>query len=61
MIAAYMAAFLSCYPHKSIDVREKRMKDGSVMHRVLINGEGGDILLSEDDLRYATRLFKRGK
>lgn len=61
MVEEYIQAFLSCYPHKHIEVHPKTMKDRSIRYRVMIDRDGGDILLSEDDMRFATRLLRRGK
>lgn len=59
-MGAYIQAFLSCYPHKSIEVIPVRSRDG-IKYRVVIDHNRGDILLSEDDLAFATRMFKLGK
>lgn len=61
MYDAYIQAFHRCYPHKSVSIAPKRQRNGEVMHRVIIDGEGGDILLTADDLKFATRMFNRGK
>lgn len=60
MVSEYIEAFHTCYPHKSIEVKPKKVK-GEIMFRVIIDKEPGDILLTPDDMKFATRLFKRGK
>lgn len=60
MYEAYKQAFLACYPHKTIDIVPKKVR-GEVRHRVFIDKDGGDTLLSDDDIKFATRMFRRGK
>lgn len=60
MIAEYKEAFGRCYPHHHIEVKPKKVRD-EVRFRVIINGEAGDLLLSADDLKGATRLFNQGR
>lgn len=60
MIQAYIDAASRCYPQKKWDVRPAYNKQGrQVGYRVGINGDYGDRILSEDDLRSATRDFNR--
>lgn len=64
VVAHYIDAFQGCYPHKTIEVKPKRVRTGNAVEikfAVLIDNDAGSILLSEGDLRSATRLFKRGK
>jgi len=63
LIQAYMEGFLRNYPHHDVKVRPMRgRKHGDEpRYSVIINGDRGDISLSEDDLRSATRAFNRGK
>jgi hypothetical protein len=58
---AYIQAFLSCYPHKTIEVIPVTQRDHSIKFRVVIDHQRGDILLSQDDIEFATRMFSRGK
>lgn len=60
MIHAYIEGFKRHYPHHEVKVkpvRDKRYPEPR--YRVFINGEGGDITLSADDMRFATRMFNR--
>ena len=59
-ITAYKQAFLSCYPQKTIDVKPRRVR-GALMYRVIIDSDPGDTMLSEEDMRGATRMFMRGR
>jgi hypothetical protein len=61
MIQEYKDAFNACYPHKSVDVVPVKQRDRSIKYRVVIDHDRGDILLSEDDMQFATRMFKRGR
>lgn len=60
MIDDYKAAFNRCYPHHHVAVKPKKVR-GEIRYRVIINGEAGDLLLSADDMKGATRLFNRGR
>ena len=51
-IKAYIAAFNSAYPQKRVDVHTVR---GG--YKVAINGDAGDIVLSEFDMRTSTRFL----
>jgi hypothetical protein len=63
MIAEYIAAFNRCYPHKTVEIKpiQGKKPNDPLKYSVIIDQQRGDILLSEDDLRYATRLFNAGK
>ena len=60
MIAEYKEAFVRCYPHHHVEVKPKKVRD-EIRYRVIVNGEAGDLLLSSDDLKHATKLFNRGR
>jgi hypothetical protein len=60
IIAQYLEAFGQHYPAMQVQVKPKRVR-GDLKFAVLINGDAGDLLLSEDDLRSAIRMFNRGK
>ena len=53
-INAYLAAFQSAYPQKKVDVRTV----GNNQYKVVINGDAGDLVMSEFDMRLATRAFQ---
>jgi hypothetical protein len=61
MIAEYIEGFQRCYPGKQVELKPKKTREGDIRFRVLINREPGDILLSEGDVKSATRLFNRGR
>jgi hypothetical protein len=61
LISEYKQAFSRCYPHLHVAVRLKRVGPGDFKHRVIIQGDPGDILLTDEDLRSAIRLFMRGR
>ena len=54
-VASYIAAFHTAYPQKKVDVRASRQG-----FRVGINGDFGDRVYSELELRIATRAFQNG-
>ena len=58
-IEAYIAGFSKHYPEKEIKIRGKRQADGSRKYMVVINGDTGGLLMSENDIREATRMFNR--
>lgn len=60
MIPEYKEAFSRCYPHHHIEVKPKKVRD-ELRFRVIINGEAGDLLLSAEDMKGATRLFNQGR
>lgn len=60
MLDDYKQAFLACYPHKTIEILPKKVR-GEIRYRVFIDKDGGDTLLSGDDIKFATRMFRRGK
>ena len=51
----YINAFHTAYPQKKVDVRPSRQG-----YRVGINGDFGDRIYSELELRIATRAFQTG-
>lgn len=56
----YRAAFERCYPQASLDIRSS-LRDGRIIHRVIINGDAGEPM-SETDIRGATaRFLQRGR
>jgi hypothetical protein len=61
MIEEYLAAFAKHYPHHSVKVKPVRGKrhGDETRFAVYINGERGDITLSQDDIRSAIRMFNR--
>lgn len=61
MIAEYKAAFNRCYPDKTVDLKPKKMRNGEIRFRVIVDKDPGDMLLTQDDLKYATQLFERGR
>ena len=54
-INSYIDAFHTAYPQKKVDVRPSRQG-----FRVGINGDFGDRIYSELELRIATRAFQHG-
>lgn len=60
MIREYKEAFQRCYPDKSVEVRPKKVK-GEIRFRVVVDKDPGDLLLTKDDIMYATKQFNRGK
>lgn len=58
-IQAYIEGFAKHYPDKNVEVKAKRQPDGSRKYAVVIGGDTGGILLSENDMRDATRLFNK--
>jgi hypothetical protein len=52
-------AFSKHYPNKLVSIRGKRQQNGGRMYAVLIDGDSGGMLLSENDLREATRMFNK--
>lgn len=58
-IAEYIEQFNRHYPAKNVEVRSKIVR-GELRFRVLINGSDDGMLLSEEDMRGAIRMFKRG-
>lgn len=59
MIQEYIEAFGRHYPQKRCEIKPKRIR-GELRYRVFIDGDAGDITLSEADMREATRMFNRG-
>lgn len=59
--AEYIAAFGRCYPHKTIELKAKKMGPGDWRTRVIIDGDPGDVILTDDDMREAIRMFNRGR
>lgn len=59
--AEYIAAFQRCYPHKSIILIPRKVGPGEWRTRVVIDREAGDLMLTDDDLRDATKMFNRGR
>jgi hypothetical protein len=58
-VEAYLQAFSKHYPAKTVSIRGKRQQNGGRMYAVLIDGDSGGMLLSENDLREATRMFNK--
>ena len=59
-IDAYKQAFTRCYPEKNLEIKPRRVRQ-EMRYQVVINQDKGDLLLSESDMRSATRDFNRGK
>ena len=60
MIQQYIEAFTRCYPEKNVEVRPTFNKQGTqIGWRVGINGDFGNLVLSDADIREATRAFMR--
>lgn len=57
---SYVEAFQRCYPQKNVQVVPRHVSAWEIRYRVYVDGEPGDSLLTEDDLRFATALFNRG-
>lgn len=56
----YVEAFTKCYPQKRCEVKNAYNKQGMhIGYRVGINGDFGDRILSEQDMREAIRVFNR--
>lgn len=60
LISRYLEAFAKHYPAKNVKVKPKRLR-GDLKFQVVIDGDAGDMLLSEDDIRAAVRMFNRGQ
>jgi hypothetical protein len=61
-IQAYMDGFSTCYPHKKIEVKVKRQRNGDPpRYQVVIDSDRGDMTLSEEQMRSATRGFTAGR
>jgi hypothetical protein len=58
MIQAYIEGFKKHYPSHNVEVKSKRQR-GEWRFAVIINGDKGDVLLSEADMREATRMFNK--
>ena len=56
VFTAYKEAFEKCYPGKT--VKFKAVRGG---HKIVIDGDAGDMVLSISDIREATRAFLRGR
>lgn len=59
-VALYVEAFKRCYPQKTIELKPKKVQ-GEYRWQVIINSEKGELLLTDEDLQSATRLFNRGR
>jgi hypothetical protein len=55
-----LAAFKANYPMHDVKIKPRKVR-GEIRYAVAINGDSGDLLLSEQDIRSATRMFNRGK
>jgi hypothetical protein len=53
-VEAYLEGFKKHYPEKDVRVQYRRKHDA---YAVFIDGSAGDRLLSESELREATRMF----
>jgi hypothetical protein len=61
-INEYKQAFNTCYPQKKVDVKIFRQRGENIIrHRIIIDGDAGDISLTEAEMRSATRDFNRGR
>lgn len=61
-VTAYIDAFSRCYPQTKIRVTNRWDRVAQVMqHRVHIDGDAGDLTLSEETMRSATRDLQRGR
>lgn len=58
IIQAYKEQFLKHYPAKNVRVLPRKTREG-IRFAVEIDGDKGDILLSENDMRDAIRMFTR--
>lgn len=59
-VASYIEAFNKHYPAKHIEVKPRKADLlGQQRFAVLIDGDAGDITLTESDMRSATRMFQR--
>lgn len=61
LVQEYKEQFSRHYPSYDVKVKPRRMKDKSIGYAVYINGDAGSMILSEADLRYAVRMFMRGR
>lgn len=60
MIQQYIDSFTKCYPQKKCEVHRAYNKQGvAIGYRVAINGDRGDLVLSETDMREAIKAFNR--
>ena len=61
LLQEYRASFERAYPQTKLDIRIKTRRGQAPKFRVGINGDFGDIELSESDMREAVRNFNRGR
>lgn len=60
MIQRYIESFTKCFPQKKCEVKPAYNKQGvQIGYRVAINGDWGDLVLSETDMREAIVSFNR--
>lgn len=59
MLEEYLELFSKHYPAYNVEMKSRLDRDGNLRFRVFINGDDGGMSLSEDDVRFAIRMFKR--
>lgn len=59
-IHEYETAFRQRYQQAKVNVITVRGREGRPGYKVSVNGDHGDLVLSEFDLRVATRAFRNG-
>lgn len=60
MIQQYIDSFTKCYPQKKCEVKPAYNRQGmQIGYRVAINGDWGDLVLSESDMHNAIVSFNR--
>lgn len=58
LLQEYRDCFLKHYPAKNVRVLPRKVR-GEIKFAVEIDGDKGDLLFSESDLRSAIRMFNR--
>lgn len=60
MIQQYIDSITKCYPQKKCEVKPAYNKQGfQIGYRVAINGDWGDLVLTDTDMRVAIAAFNR--
>ena len=59
-IAKYVEAFGRAYPQKKCEVKFSHKRMGEEHFKVFVDGDAGDITLTNSDLREATAQFLKG-
>lgn len=60
LTAEYKQAFNRCYPQKRVSIKIRGGRNGETQFTVIIDDDAGAKTLTEDDMRFAIRMFNRG-